>query len=306
MAISDVVGSHNFETLNANALAEKLLGDTIFANVLLLGAAWQAGLVPVSLEGLMRAIELNGVEIEKNKRAFGWGRIAAVNPERVRELIDGENAANYEEEELDSIVRRRAEFLVGYQSQALADRYLALVNRVKQTEIEQGGNGSLASAVARSYFKVLSYKDEYEVARLHTQTGFLDSVRSSYGNKAKVRFHLAPPLLNGRKDARGRPRKMEFGSWTIPVFRLLAGLRHLRGTKLDFFGMTAERRMERQLIVEFESLIDRFLAQINSDSLEQMAEVVTFFLDIRGYGPVKKQAVDEVREKIAAHPILSR
>ncbi|MEJ2171638.1 MAG: indolepyruvate ferredoxin oxidoreductase family protein [Woeseiaceae bacterium] len=306
MAISDVVGGHNFETLNANALAEKLLGDTIFANVLLLGAAWQAGLVPVSFEALMRAIELNGVEIEKNKRAFGWGRIAAVNPERVRELIDGVNAANYEKEELDSIVRRRAEFLVGYQSQALADRYLALVNRVRQTEIEQGGNGRLASAVARSYFKVLSYKDEYEVARLHTQTGFLDSVRESYGNKAKVRFHLAPPLLIGRKDARGRPRKVEFGAWTIPVFRLLAGLRRLRGTKLDLFGLTAERRMERQLIVEFEGLIDRFLAQVNSDSLEQMAEVVTFFLDIRGYGPVKKQAVDEVREKIAAHPILNR
>jgi indolepyruvate ferredoxin oxidoreductase len=303
VAISEVVGDHNFKTLNANVLAEELLGNTIFANVLLLGAAWQTGLVPVSLPALMRAIELNGVEIETNKRAFGWGRIAANDPQYVQRLTDCEDPAN-EDKNLESSIQRRAEFLVDYQDETLAKRYLALVRRVQQVESELGGSGRLADAVTRSYFKLLSYKDEYEVARLHTQTGFIEAIRKDYGDKVKLRFHLAPPILTGTMDARGRPRKKEFGAWAIPVFRLLASLRRLRGTKLDLFGLTAERRMERQLIVEFEDMMARLLAQASGDNLESMADVVVLYLDIRGYGPVKEQAVKEVRKRIAAHTAM--
>ncbi|MDH3546551.1 MAG: 2-oxoacid:acceptor oxidoreductase family protein, partial [Gammaproteobacteria bacterium] len=303
IAISDVVGAHNFETLDANAIAEKIMGNTIYANVLMLGCAWQMGLVPVSLNGLMRAIELNGVEIDKNQQAFGWGRIAAVNMECVQGLIDGETSTA-DEETLDDVIRRRAAFLVDYQNQALAARYVELVERVRQAELDAGGDGALANAAARSYFKLLSYKDEYEVARLHTQTGFLDKVREDFGNKARIRFHLAPPLLSRHKDARGRQRKKEFGAWTIPLFHVLAGMRRLRGTQFDPFGLTAERRMERQLIGEFEDVIEQLLTILSSGNLDFAIEVVRLYMDIRGYGPVKEQAVREVREKMAAHAIM--
>ena len=161
-------------------------------------------------------------------------------------------------------------------------------------------NTLLSDAVARSYFKLLSYKDEYEVARLHTQTGFLESVRRDFGADSKIEFHLAPPMLNSKLDARGRPRKKRFGPWLIPVFRLLAAGRRLRGTAFDLFGMTAERRMERALIGEFEATIETLLASLDAQSLEEAAGIACCYMDIRGYGPVKEQAVVEVRERVAA------
>jgi indolepyruvate ferredoxin oxidoreductase len=309
-AIRDIVGDDNVMTADANALAEQLLGNTIYANVLLLGAAWQQGLVPVGLDAMMRAIELNGVEVEKNKQAFGWGRLAAANPDAVpcrSGAIRGSGATrgsgfsrdNDRDQSLDDLVQRRVDFLVGYQDQALADRYLALVRRV-----QDAGDDVLTEAVAKSYFKLLSYKDEYEVARLHTQTGFLESVREAFGEKASVRFHLAPPLLSRKKDARGRPLKKEFGSWLKLPMRLLASMRRLRGTPFDVFGYTAERRMERDLIREFESLIDTLLPKLNDHNVAEAAELVGHYMDIRGYGPVKEQAVEEVRAKLASHAIM--
>ena len=303
IAISNVVGAQNFSALDANGIAEKLLGNTIYANVLLLGCAWQKGTVPVSLDAMLRAIELNGVEVEKNKRAFAWGRIAAVYPERIDQLARDDGSADADAS-LQDISRRRADFLTHYQDQSLADRYTALVSRVADAEQGAGGDGEFAEAVARSYFKLLSYKDEYEVARLHTQTGFLESVRRDFGDKAKIRFHLAPPLLNGKKDARGRPRKKEFGAWMVPAFRLLASMRRLRGSKLDLFGYTAERRMERALIGEFEKTVERLLEVMRKDNLNDASTVVRMYMDIRGYGPVKEQAVDEVRSKVATHAIM--
>ncbi len=297
-AIASVVGEQNLRTLDANRIAEEILGDTIYANVLLLGCAWQQGLVPVSLTALLRAIELNGVAIEKNKQAFGWGRVAAANPEQIRQIMGDGDAASLDEP-LDRIIERRANFLGDYQNKALALRYLSLVERAQSAERSVGGDLRFTDAVARSYFKLLSYKDEYEVARLHTATGFLETVRRDFGQAAKLRFHLAPPILNASSDARGRPRKREFGAWIIPVFRLLAGLRGLRGTPLDVFGYTAERRMERELIVEFESIVDDLLTGLRSDNVIAAASIVRLFLDIRGYGPVKEQAAAEVRDKIA-------
>jgi indolepyruvate ferredoxin oxidoreductase len=173
------------------------------------------------------------------------------------------------------------------------------VDTARDAELAAGGDGRFAKAVAKSYFKLLSYKDEYEVARLHTQTGFLESVKRDFGNKARMRFHLAPPILNLQTDARGRPRKREFGAWMIPVFRLLASLRGLRSTRLDPFGMTAERRMERALIVEFESRVEQLLGALNTENLDLATEIVGLYMDIRGYGPVKEQAVDEVRTRVA-------
>ena len=296
-AIRNVVGESNLTLLNANKMAARLMGDTIYANVLMLGAAWQQGLVPVSHEAIMRAIELNGVEVEKNKQAFTWGRVAADHPEHVEDLaVTQELRAP---ETLDRIVERRATFLVDYQDEALSRRYSTLVEKARGAERDVSGDGRFVKAVAKSYFKLLSYKDEYEVARLHTQTGFLESLRRDFGGKARVRFHLAPPILNSKTDARGRPRKREFGAWMIPVLRLLASLRGLRGTRFDPFGMTAERRMERALILEFENRVEQLLGALDAANLDLATEIVGLYMDIRGYGPVKEEAVEEVRTRVA-------
>jgi indolepyruvate ferredoxin oxidoreductase len=295
-AISDAIGADRLSTLNANKLANELLGDTIYANVLLLGFAWQSGLVPVSLQALMRAIELNAVAVDKNKQAFTWGRMAAIEPEKTAEAMNRDDA---DDKTLEAVVARRRQFLVEYQDESLAARFEERVAAVLKQETAIGGNGQLADAVARAYFKLLSYKDEYEVARLHTRKEFIESVRSAFGAKAKFRFHLAPPIMNSAKDARGRPRKKEFGAWILPVFRVLAKLRGLRGTAFDIFGYTAERRMERALISEFEQLLDDLLPVVDAGNLLTATEIVSLHMNIRGYGPVKEESVGLVRRQVA-------
>ena len=297
-AIATAVGESNLETIDANQLAERLMGDTIYANVLMVGCAWQLGLVPVSMQALLRAIELNGVKIEENKRAFAWGRIAAANSEAVNKLLVG--ARPQAAETLDKMIERRSEFLVGYQDDALANRYRDLVERVRTAEAAVSSGDTLSRAAARVYFKLLSYKDEYEVARLHTRDDFLASIATEFGAKAKLRFHLAPPVLNGKRDARGRPVKKEFGAWMLPVFRLLAALRGLRGTAFDVFGYTSERRMERKLIEEFETNIEELLTVLSGANIDAVAELIGKYMDIRGYGPVKEESVHDVRKEIDA------
>jgi indolepyruvate ferredoxin oxidoreductase len=294
-AISDTIGADNLSTLNANKLANELMGDTIYANVMLLGYAWQSGLVPVSFTALMRAIELNAVAVENNKQAFAWGRLAAAQPDQIERALNRESV---DDETLDAVIKKRSEFLVEYQNEALGLRYEALLTDVQEREAAVGGTGSFSDAVARSYFKLLSYKDEYEVARLHTRKEFIDSVRNEFGAKAKFRFHLAPPILNAAVDARGRPRKKEFGAWMLPVFRILATLRGLRGTAFDIFGRTAERRMERELIAEFEQLLDDLLPCLDGQ-LQDATEIVQLYMGIRGYGPVKEESVELVRRQVA-------
>ncbi|MGB5740085.1 MAG: indolepyruvate ferredoxin oxidoreductase family protein [Woeseia sp.] len=298
-AIREVVGDERLSVVGANSLAAALLGNTIYANVLMLGYAWQKGLVPVSLEALRRAIELNGVDVATNQNAFDYGRIAAADPSYVQRELAAPVVRPQVTENLDELIERRRAFLVDYQNEALASRYLSLVQRVRDAEGAAGGTAMvLTDAVARAYFKTLAYKDEYEVARLHTATGFLESLRQDFGDKARVRFHLAPPVLNSKRDARGRPLKKEFGAWIIPFFRLLAKMRGLRGTRLDLFGMTAERRMERQLILEFEATTDSLLPHLTVSNLDQAAKLISLFLEIRGYGPVKEAAVAKVRQQL--------
>jgi len=292
-AIGDAVGDGMLSTIDANALARRLMGDTIYANVIMTGCAWQQGLIPVSLAALLRAIELNGVKVDANKQAFTWGRIAAHDPAAVATLLDGE--ARRKEDTLDEMVAVRREFLKDYQDDALAERFAATVARVREAESAVSDGEQLARAVAQAWFRLLSYKDEYEVARLQSSPDFLAALRQDFGDDAKLRFHLAPPFLGGGEDARGRPLKREFGAWILPVFRLLARLRGLRGTAFDVFGYTAERRMERQLIADFEAMLDSALPDLSADSYPQLLNDVRAYLDIRGYGPVKEQAVREMR-----------
>ncbi|MGI9203708.1 MAG: indolepyruvate ferredoxin oxidoreductase family protein [Woeseiaceae bacterium] len=299
-AVAAVVGPQNLSTVAANQLAEKLLGNTIYANVLMLGYAWQKGLVPISASALLRAIELNAVEVDRNQQAFGWGRLAAADYAYVSRAAHGEGENITRLESLEDVIKRRTAFLADYQDEELAQRYANLVNRVRDTEsrLHSGAKNTLTGTVARAWFKTLAYKDEYEVARLFTESEFLDTTREKFGQGARLRFHLAPPILNGRKDARGRPQKREFGQWIVPVFRLLARLRFLRGTKLDVFGMTQERKMERKLIDEFEENVTAILAHMSDSNIDRAIDIVSEYLEIRGYGPVKEAAISAARDRI--------
>ena len=284
-------------TLDATRLASDLLGDSIGANVLMLGFAFQRGQLPVSGAALYRALELYGRNVEKNKLAFDWGRFAAENPEQVERLARArENDEQPSQSAAEAIARREA-FLVQYQNRAYADRYRKLVDRV--TAVEQRvrpGSQDLVDAVARNYFALLAYKDEYEVARLHTETDFLASLRRNFGAGARPTFHFSPPLFAGTDPATGRPKKYELGAWVLPVLRALAKLKFLRGTKLDPFGYGADRRLERALIVRYERVIDRIVADLDKRRFELALQLARGPSAVRGFGPIKKAAAARAAE----------
>ncbi|MCV9936764.1 indolepyruvate ferredoxin oxidoreductase family protein [Boseaceae bacterium BT-24-1] len=290
--IERVAGAGNVRAIDANALAETLFGDAVFANIVMLGHAWQQGLVPVGLEALHRAIELNGVAVERNRQAFAAGRLAATDPAAFAPPL-----AAFETESLDEMIARRERFLVDYQDAAWARRYRAGVDKVRAAE-RPFGSEVLTDAVARSLFKLMSYKDEYEVARLHMQTGFLDDLKRVFDGDFKVNYHFAPPFLGGDKDARGRPLKRRFGQWIQTPLRLMARLKGLRGTAFDIFGYTAERRMERMLIGWYEDLIDDIVARLPAQAPEALVTLARAPMDIRGYGPVKEAAVSQVKATV--------
>ncbi|TWH00578.1 indolepyruvate ferredoxin oxidoreductase [Mesorhizobium sp. J18] len=290
-AISDAAGKGNVASVDANALAEKLLGDTVFANVMMLGFAWQMGLVPVSLEALRQAIELNGVAVEANHRAFLLGRVAFAHPDRLAGLLGSKPEPR---RTLDQIVTRREAFLTDYQDAAYAARYKRLVEKVRIAEAPFGSE-KLTEAVARSLFKLMAYKDEYEVARLHMETGFTERLKEEFDGEFRIVHHLAPPLLASGRDARGMPLKRSFGPWIRMPFRVLAKLKRLRGTPFDPFGYTAERRMERELIGWFEEQVEKALPNLSADRLDLLAETFLLPMQIRGYGPVKEEAARRIR-----------
>jgi indolepyruvate ferredoxin oxidoreductase len=297
-AISQLVDTAAFRTLDANSLSQALLGDTVYANVMMLGAAWQAGLVPLSEAALMRAIDLNGVKPDLNKEAFNWGRIIVADRKSVEEIA---NLPISPLQTVDELISRRAEFLTDYQNTAWADMYRAAIADVRRADEQIGGSaGRLTIAAANGLFKLMSYKDEYEVARLHTQTGFYEDLQNRFEGDFTVKHHFAPPLLPAKRDARGRPYKRVFGPWIQPALRQLARLKGLRGTKLDIFGYTHERRMERELIGEYQDLLDRLTRGLTAENIEQVTDTIGLVMDIRGYGAVKEQAIAKVRQRIQA------
>jgi indolepyruvate ferredoxin oxidoreductase len=291
-AIGQVIGHDNLDTINANALAERLLGDAVYANIIMLGFAWQRGLVPVSLAALLRAIELNGVAVERNKQAFAWGRIAAIDPDSVPKADDVPEA-----ETLEQLIARRAAFLTAYQNEAYASRYRAMVGKVRNAEAGLNSE-ALTEAVARALFKLMAYKDEYEVARLHMQSGFLDELKREFEDGFSVQYHLAPPFLPARRDARGRPRKRAFGQWIQVPLAMLARLKGLRATPFDPFGYTRERRAERELIAWYEGLIGRMLGKLGTARLPDLVAIARAPMEIRGYGPVKDAAIAKVKAEV--------
>ncbi len=304
-AIANAVGKENVAVMDANRMAERFLGDPVFANVILLGFAWQKGLVPVSYEALCRAIDLNGVAIENNHRAIALGRIAAGNPDALKGEIKEPPKAS---ETLDQIIARRQLFLKDYQDADYATRYEKMIAEVRAAETRSGVSG-LAEAAARSLFKLMAYKDEYEVARLYTKTGFDAYLKDEFEPGFTLRYHMAPPLLPHGKDARGRKRKGIFGSWMRLPFQIMTRLKFLRNTRFDPFGFASERRMERELICWYENLLVGCTRTLSRSNAVAWKEILEAPMQIRGYGAVKEESVKHTRETVeqlaTAIPIMA-
>ena len=297
--ITRAVGVAGMGVFDADAVAAKLMGDTIYVNPMLLGYAWQKGWIPLEGASLLRAIELNAVAVEANKAAFEWGRQAAHDWARVQALLSPAQVIAFQPREtLDNLVARRVEFLSGYQNAAYAATYQAFVAQVQAAESKLGKT-TLSEAVARYLFKLMAYKDEYEVARLHTDPAFLGRVNAMFEGDFKLHYHLAPPLI-AKKNDKGELVKQPFGPAMLTGFRLLARLKGLRGTALDVFGRSEERRSERALIGEYRACIEELLAGLNAANHAAAVEVARIPEQIRGYGHVKARHLAAARQQWAA------
>lgn len=292
-AIRDAVGSDNVLSLDANKLSEELLGDSVFANMILLGLAWQQGLVPVGFAALDQAIVLNGVKIKQNRDAFTIGRLMAAAPDGLTQFIA---AKPLSEPSTDAMIKLRADFLIGYQNQVYAGGYMERIECFRKA-LPEDAPKELAQITAKSLFKLMAYKDEYEVARLHTSNEFDGELRSKFTGDYKVHYHLAPPLLPLGKDAEGHPKKRAFGPWIKPMMQVLAKMKGLRGTSLDLFGYTRERRMNRELIEWFGECINTVASNYRKDNHNSCVRVLSAPLEMRGYGPVWEKAVEQERRK---------
>jgi len=294
--IANAVGVQGMGAFNADAAATKLMGDTIYTNPMLLGYAWQKGWIPLGLEAMLRAIELNAVAVDSNKAAFAWGRCAAHDPARFEQLLTPAQVIELKKREtLDSLVARRVEFLTAYQNAGYAREYQAFVEKVRAAEAPLGKT-SLAETVARYLFKLMAYKDEYEVARLHAETGFQERIASMFEGDFKVNYHLAPPLL-ARRNEKGELVKRKYGPAMGLGFKMLAKLRGLRGTALDPFGRTEERRTERALIGEYRASVEQVIAGLDAGNHSLALEIAAIPEQIKGYGHVKERNLAAARQR---------
>ena len=274
------------------SLATGLLGDSIAANLFMLGYAYQRGLVPVSAAALDRAIELNGVAVEFNRDAFRWGRRAALDPAAVeaRAIPKAAVPANHMlSQTLEGAIARRVEFLTQYQNAAYAERYAARMRRLCAAEAASTpGKTALGEAAARALFQVMAYKDEYEVARLYAETDFLKRVRDQFEGSHRLSFSLAPPRFAEQDRETGHLKKRSYGSWMLGAFWLLAKLRFLRGTSLDPFARTSERRNERRLVTEYEAVLETIIRELSTENYAAAVELARLPLEIRGFGHIKE------------------
>ncbi|HUN52014.1 MAG TPA: indolepyruvate ferredoxin oxidoreductase family protein, partial [Candidatus Sulfotelmatobacter sp.] len=300
-AIRGAAGDTNTDFIDGTGLATALLGDSIATNLFMVGYALQKGLIPLSLEAIERAIELNGVAVETNKRTLSWGRLAAFDRGAVeraaKPLIREEKLP---EKSFADLVAHRTEFLTRYQDAAYAAQYKDFVDGVAKAEAARAkGRSGLAEAVARNLFKLMAYKDEYEVARLYTDGEFRRKLDTQFEGDFKLEFHLAPPLFARRDPVSGELQKRAYGPWIFQAFKLLARLKGLRGGRFDIFGYTAERRMERQLIEDYRKVIGELLAGLSTQNHAMALQIAGLPEQIRGFGHVKEQNLKKVRQREA-------
>lgn len=300
--VIDTIQSHvkpETNQIDFTKLAEIVCGDSIATNIMMIGYACQKGLLPVAPASLEQAIELNAIAVEANKRAFNWGRRFAAFPQEAQDLLDKARPALGEPESLETFIQKRSNYLTSYQDDKLANKYRSLISTVEAAEEKLGPNRELTNAVARYYFKLLSYKDEYEVARLFTNGEFEQQIADTFEGDFKLAYHLAPPIFAGKKLSNGRPRKRQFGSWMMSAFKLLARMKGLRGTMFDPFGYSSERKMERGLIDDYENLITSLVGKLNSENHRFAVALARIPNEIRGFGPVKAKAIEKA-EKMKA------
>jgi indolepyruvate ferredoxin oxidoreductase len=283
---------------DANLVSTQLMGDSIFINPMVMGYAWQKGWIPLRRESLLRAIELNDVAVEKNKAAFEWGRHCAHDWAAVQTLLQPTQVIElHRPQKLDALIERRAHFLRGYQNDAYARQYLDFVAQVRQAEQRAlPGQETLTRAVAQGLFKLMAYKDEYEVARLHTDPVFLQSIADRFEGDYRLQYHLAPPLL-AKRNERGELQKQTFGPWMQTALGVLAKLKFLRGTWLDPFGYTEERRTERELIGRYRDGVTSWLTRLNDATKADALAFARSPEDIKGYGHVKARHLEAVLKK---------
>jgi indolepyruvate ferredoxin oxidoreductase len=304
-AIADHAGRERTRFVDAGRLATALLGESMGANMFMLGYAYQLGALPVSAEAIAKAIEMNGQAVEMNLAAFSFGRRAAVDPAAVEALAGPRPEAQNDSQRLSQsfaeTVERREAFLTAYQNKRYARRYRQWVDKVRAAEAAKApGRGALAEAVARYLFKLMAYKDEYEVARLYSDASFLDRVKSSFDGNLRFEFHLAPPLLAKIDSVTGEPKKKSYGPWILKAFGALKTFKFLRGTPLDVFGYSTDRRTERQLISDYEALLETLMAELTSANHHVAVALASIPEKIRGYGPVKQRHLEAAKAEEAA------
>jgi indolepyruvate ferredoxin oxidoreductase len=301
-AIAERAGKAPVHHFDAHTAAVKLFGDSIAANIFLVGYAYQLGCIPIGADAIEQAIELNGAAVEMSRNAFRFGRLAAHDMSAIERMVGAAARTTAPKPfDLAELTSHRASLLISYQDVALADSYRARIEKVAATEKSKApGRSGLAEAAARAYYKLLAYKDEYEVARLFTDPEFEKALAGQFDARGKLEFHLAPPLLARRDKTTGEPRKMKFGSWMLPVFRLLAKGKGLRGTAFDVFGYTAERRAERKMIADYEKLLDEISERLTTGNHTTAVALATLPLDIKGFGHIKERNHKAVKAREAA------
>jgi indolepyruvate ferredoxin oxidoreductase len=300
--IAEAAGPGQAEFVAGTRLATALLGDSIATNLFMVGYAYQKGLLPVSATSILKAIELNGAAVDMNKGAFLWGRRAALELATVEQIATPpETVPDHRRlsASLDEMVSRRVEELTAYQDAHYARRYADLVRQVREAEAAKTpGRTELAAAVARGHYKFLATKDEYEVARLHTDTRFLERLNQAFEGDFKIVFHLAPPLW-AKPDPTGEPRKRAFGPWMLHAFRMLARFRRLRGTVLDPFRFTEDRKLDRSLLADYESILQEVVASLRPSNHAVAVELALLPDQIRGYGHVRKRHAEHAKRREA-------
>ncbi|MEO1694907.1 MAG: DUF6537 domain-containing protein, partial [Pseudomonadota bacterium] len=300
--IAQQITDDNLTTMNTHTYAVRLFGDSIASNMFLLGVGYQLGRIPVPAAAIEEAIELNGAAVEMNRQAFRFGRLAAHDRSAVDRIAKtAEPEAPTQAQSLDDIIAFRIKHLTAYQDESLAARYEAKVRRFAELEREKApGRSGLAEAIARGYHKLLAYKDEYEVARLYTDGAFDAQIASAFDGAGKIEMHVAPPLLSRvyKDKATGHPRKIKVsGRWMLPVMRQLAKRKHLRGTKWDVFGRSAERRHERQMITDYEAVLETIGERLTPKTHATATALAGLPLDIRGFGHVKQANAVKAKER---------
>ncbi|MFV0476466.1 MAG: indolepyruvate ferredoxin oxidoreductase family protein [Parahaliea sp.] len=291
-------GEDNAFFVDASNLALKLLGDTIGANMFVVGYANQLGLLPVSVDALKKAIELNGTAVPFNLTAFSLGRLYAHDPDKVKELLPDQSQNKPTIESLDDLIANRVEHLINYQNRAWADRYLETVRKVQAAEQAVApGSSELARTVAFNLAKLMSYKDEYEVARLYTSPEFITKLEREFEPGYKLKFNLAPPIISRKNPSTGLPMKRQFGGWMMGGFKMLTRFNNLRGTPFDIFGYTKERKLERGMIDNYESMMGQVIAGLSANKLAAAVEIANLPDQIRGFGYVKEKSMAEAEQR---------